>query len=99
MADFNLPDLFGTQDMGPFAPHVNGPVTSVTGRFMAHTHRSIVARAFMAADLHLGVTQLVAPTVTQSAHIARVNLTYWASSISVLMKTVSTTRTPARAPC
>lgn len=54
--------------------------TPIGGRFLAHTHRDRIARAFIAADLHAGTTQLVRPTMTQSAYLARVNVTYawWA---------------------
>jgi hypothetical protein len=52
----------------------------VTGRFLAHNKHDQINRAFMAADLHAGKTQLILPTIVQSAILARVNQTYahWA---------------------
>jgi hypothetical protein len=52
----------------------------VTGGFLAHNGLNPVGRAFLAADLHAGVKALPDPTMTQSAYLARVNVTYawWA---------------------
>ena len=60
---------------------VNVTALPVSGRFLAHNHCSPVERAFMAADLFRGATQLVMPTMVQAAHAARVNVTYawWAN--------------------
>jgi hypothetical protein len=55
---------------------VNSAAIPVTGRFLAHNHKSMVERAFEAFDLNSGVTQLVQPTMTQAAFLTRVNITY-----------------------
>jgi hypothetical protein len=54
--------------------------TVVTGRFLAHNHLNPIAHAFLAADLHEGVKLPTELTMTQSAYLARVNVTYawWA---------------------
>jgi hypothetical protein len=59
---------------------VNTQTTPISGRYLAHTHASPVERAFVAADLYLGTRELVLPTMTQAASLARVNVTYgwWA---------------------
>jgi len=48
----------------------------LTGRFLAHNHRSLTEKAYIAVDLHKGASVLVQPTVLQSAVLARVNPTY-----------------------
>jgi hypothetical protein len=59
---------------------VNTKASAVSGRFLAHNHLSPVEHAFMADDLFMGTTQLVLPTMTQAAALARVNVTYaWAA--------------------
>ncbi len=60
---------------------VNVTAIPISGRYLAHTHSDAVERAFLAADLHLGTRQLVLPTMTQAASLARVNVTYawWAA--------------------
>lgn len=50
--------------------------TPITGRHLAHNRSSIVERAYLSADLHVGARFLVAPTVLQAAALARVNVTY-----------------------
>jgi hypothetical protein len=54
--------------------------TPVTGRHLAHAHKSRIERAFMAADLFTGAKVLTEPTVVQAASLAGVNRTYahWA---------------------
>jgi hypothetical protein len=42
---------------------------------LAHTRKSRVERAFLAADLHTGAKVLVAPTIVQSALLVGVNRT------------------------
>jgi hypothetical protein len=56
-------------------------VVPISGRYLAHSHLDAIERAFMAADLHQGMKQLVLPTMTQAASLARVNVTYawWAA--------------------
>jgi hypothetical protein len=49
---------------------------TVTGSYLAHAKLTKAQRAFIAADLHSGATQLVHPTVVQSAWLAVVNPTY-----------------------
>ncbi len=63
--------------------HLPEPVvnsTPVTGRYLSHNHLGRIARAFVAADRAAGAKQLVRPTLTQAAHLARANVTYawWA---------------------
>ena len=52
----------------------------VTGRWLAHAKLSAVERAFIGSDLVDGRLQLVRPTLTAAAHLARTNTTYvqWA---------------------
>jgi hypothetical protein len=56
------------------------PIPSLTGHFLARNQKSLIARAFFGADLHLGVKRLDKPTRRQAALLARVNSTYvwWA---------------------
>ena len=56
------------------------PVSSLTGRFLAHNQESRVVRAFFAANLHLGIKRLNMPTRLQAAFLARVSPAYawWA---------------------
>ena len=48
----------------------------VTGRWLAHAKLSAVERAFIGSDLVDGRLQLVRPTLTAAAHLARTNVTY-----------------------
>jgi hypothetical protein len=57
-------------------PPVKTVTDVVSGRYLAHTHATPVERAFMAADLFMGTRELVLPTMTQAAALARVNVTY-----------------------
>jgi hypothetical protein len=50
--------------------------TPITGRYLAHNQLSLVEKAYLGADLHTGKRVLVAPTVVESAMLARVNTTY-----------------------
>jgi hypothetical protein len=50
--------------------------TVVTGRDIAHSHRTTVQLAFFAADWCLGRVQLVKPTIKQAAAIADVSYGY-----------------------
>ena len=52
----------------------------VTGRWLAHAKLSAVERAFIGSDLVDGRLQLVKPTLTAAAHLARTNTSYvqWA---------------------
>jgi hypothetical protein len=50
-------------------PQQDSPARRVTGRNLAHAHRSTVERALAAADLHVGRAVLVAPTVLQAASL------------------------------
>ena len=60
---------------------VKSTAIPISGRFLAHNRGNAAARAFLAADLHLGTRQLVLPTMTQAASLARINVTYawWAA--------------------
>lgn len=49
---------------------------SVTGRDIAHSHRTASARAGLAAQLVLGEVKLIKPTITQVASIARISIPY-----------------------
>lgn len=59
----------------PIVP-VNTATAPISGNYLAHTHATPVKRAFMAADLFMGTRELVLPTMTQAAALARVNVTY-----------------------
>jgi hypothetical protein len=57
--------------------NVNGAAARpVTGRYLAHAKLSAAERAFIASDLVDGRLQLVKPTLTAAAHLARTNVTY-----------------------
>ena len=63
------------------APHYHLPepatrAAPISGNFLAHNHFDRIGRAFIAADLYLGATQLIKPTVTQTALLAGVNRNY-----------------------
>jgi hypothetical protein len=70
----------GKPEYGPGRDSVNGSPCFVTGQWIAHAKLSLHERAYLAADLHTGVSLLVEPTIGQSADLARVNHTYasWA---------------------
>jgi hypothetical protein len=53
---------------------------SIPGSYLAYNQLSLIKRAFLAADLHLGAKHPTALTQLQSAMLARVNRTYvhWA---------------------
>lgn len=74
--------------------------TPLTGRFLAHTHTPLVARAFLAADLISGASRLVAPTIGQAASLARVNRTYafWAAHRSHLREVIAAGELPLVPP-
>jgi hypothetical protein len=56
---------------------VNGAAPRpVTGRYLAHAKLSAAQRAFIASDLIDGRLQLVKPTLTAAAHLARSNTAY-----------------------
>jgi hypothetical protein len=57
-------------------PAVNSTASPLGGRYLAHNQLSLVKKAFFGADLATGRRPLVAPTVLQSAMLARVNPTY-----------------------
>ncbi len=63
------------------ASTVNATAIPVSGRWLAHNKLGMVARGFVANDLFMGTKQLVLPTMTQAARLARVNPTYawWAA--------------------
>jgi len=46
------------------------------GQYVPHVKRSLVERAYEAADLHTGRAVLVRPTVVLAAQIWRINTTY-----------------------
>jgi hypothetical protein len=52
------------------------PSITVTGRNVAHAHRSAVERALLAADLIAGRAELVKPTATQAATLLKVSVPY-----------------------
>ena len=63
--------------MGVSEVNVNGAAPRpVTGRYLAHAKLSAAERAFIASDLVDGRLQLVKPTLTAAAHLARTNVTY-----------------------
>jgi hypothetical protein len=59
------------------------PVTTVTGRNIAHAHRTSVERAFLVADVVAGRVQFVDLTVKQLAAIARVSQGYANAAMAV----------------
>jgi len=56
----------------------------ITGRKLAHAKRSAIARALVAADLHVGRLSLVEPTVIQAAALARVSVGYAHAAIAIV---------------
>jgi hypothetical protein len=52
------------------------PLKTVTGQYLVHAKLTKPERAFIARDLYLGDTQLIKPTMVQSAQLALVNLSY-----------------------
>jgi len=50
--------------------------TPIGGQYLARNRLSLVARAFLAADLRSGAKVLTEPTLQQVASLARVNVTY-----------------------
>jgi hypothetical protein len=58
------------------AKAVNGSIETVSGRHFAHMRGSATQRAFWGADLVLGHTRLIMPTITQAALLTRVSATY-----------------------
>jgi hypothetical protein len=52
----------------------------ISGNYLAFNRHDAIGKAFMAAELNLGVRALRNPTITQAALLARVNRTYafWA---------------------
>jgi hypothetical protein len=63
-------------------PEQDEPLT-ITGRNLAHSTRTKAARAFVAADLHLGRCRLTNPTVAQAARLAHVCTPYVAAAIAL----------------
>jgi SpoU rRNA methylase family enzyme len=63
------------------ADNVNLP--RISGRNIAHSKRSAVERAFVAADLHLGRYVLIKPTLAQAAKLLRVNAAYVAAAKAI----------------
>jgi hypothetical protein len=59
------------------------PIVTVTGRQVAHGHRTTVQSAFLAAHLHLNLAQLVSPTIKQSAVLAGICSPYAAAAIAI----------------
>ena len=55
----------------------------VTGRNVAHSPRSVVERAFLAADLHLGRVELISPTIKQCSVLLRVCRPYVAAAAAI----------------
>ncbi|MDA9424027.1 hypothetical protein [Bradyrhizobium sp. CCBAU 53380] len=52
----------------------------IAGSYLSYNRHDAIGRAFLAADLHLGLRTLREPTIVQAAYLARVNRTYafWA---------------------
>ena len=57
---------------------------TINGRNLAHAHRSIPERAFVAAGLHLNRLALTSPTVKQAARLAGVCARYAAGAIDII---------------
>jgi hypothetical protein len=51
-------------------------LATITGRNLAHAHRSASERAAIAAQLVLGEAELVKPTITQIVPVAHVSKSY-----------------------
>jgi hypothetical protein len=57
-------------------PSQQGELFQVSGRNLAHANRSVAARAFIGADLHLNRVALTSPTIRQCARLAGVCVPY-----------------------
>jgi hypothetical protein len=66
------------------APDASVDSTStISGRNLAHGRRSVVERAFLAADLHLDRVALITPTIKQSAILMGICAPYVAAAIAI----------------
>jgi hypothetical protein len=61
----------------------NIPTPTITGRNAAHGKRSVAERSFVGADLHIGCTALVSPTIKQAAAIMKVSVPYVMAAIEL----------------
>lgn len=61
----------------------NSTPSKVTGRNIAHAHRTIAERAFLAADLRLHRIQLIHPKIGQCAALLHVCRPYVQSAIAI----------------
>ena len=60
------------------------PVLTLTGRNIAHAHRSISERALVGAGLHLNRLAITSPTVKQSAALVDVCVPYVAAAVDII---------------
>jgi hypothetical protein len=66
-----------------YNPSTQIPIPTITGRNLAHGHRSVLELAFVGADLHLGRTHLVTPTITQCARLVGVCRPYVGAAAAI----------------
>ena len=65
------------------AADATAPARTLTGRNLAHAHRSVPERAFVGADLHLEHLGLTSPTINQAAILAGVCVPYVAAAVAI----------------
>lgn len=56
---------------------------TISGLNLAHGHRSVVELSFVGADLHLGRTQLITPTIAQCARWLGVCRPYVTAAVAI----------------
>jgi hypothetical protein len=59
------------------------PIPTISGLNLAHGHRSVVELSFVGADLHLGRTQLITPTIAQCARWLGVCRPYVTAAVAI----------------
>lgn len=66
------------------SPETTTTSLTISGRNLAHGHRSAIERAFIGGDLHLNRTQLVSPTFKQCSVLADVCVPYIAAAVAIV---------------
>jgi hypothetical protein len=67
----------------PSTPPTTATIPAITGRNLAHGHRTSTECAFIGRDLHLNRTQLTSPTLKQCAALAGVSVRYIAAAVTI----------------
>ena len=67
----------------PTTPPTTTTIPTVTGRNLAHGHRSVLELAFLGNDLRRNHTQLISPTIKQCAALVGVCVPYVAAAVAI----------------